>query len=144
MCKTCRFDDFRANCRNSGRVIINSRLKAFDKNVSSDRYPRLHPTPLKMAHFLSYASLFLVVSFSFLPGHCQTFGTGFSSRSGRQSLPRPLQTQSRQHRPMKSVVNYLGTDFLLQDGCPEPRCDPTKVIYPSTYSYSFLILLHTN
>lgn len=27
---------------------------------------------------------------------------------------------------MKSVVNYLGNNFLLKDGCPEPRCDPNK------------------
>ena len=24
----------------------------------------------------------------------------------------------------KSVIKYLGTTFLMNDGCPAPRCDP--------------------
>jgi len=25
----------------------------------------------------------------------------------------------------KSVIKYLGTTFLMNDGCPEPKCDPS-------------------
>ena len=78
----------------------------------------LFTSVIRMEFFLNYASLFLVVTFSVLSGH------------GQQTLderPRPLQTPSRQHSALKSVVNYLGNDFLLKDGCPEPRCDPNQV-----------------
>ena len=130
VCKTRRFDDF--------RVKGSKPVESFSTKCLLGQISAAPPhNPSKMAYFLSYASLFLVVSFSYLPGHCQAFSSGFSSRNGRQSLPRPLQTQSRQHRPMKSVVNYLGTDFLLQDGCPEPRCDPTKVINSNLYVLVF-------
>ena len=26
--------------------------------------------------------------------------------------------------PYKTIVTYLGTDFIMQDGCPPPKCDP--------------------
>ncbi len=65
-------------------------------------------------HFL-HSSLLLLLSL-------------FVVSSVGQNHPRPLQTHSRLHRPIKSVVNYLGTNFLLADGCPEPGCDKAQVI----------------
>ena len=29
-----------------------------------------------------------------------------------------------QNDPFKTVVTYLGTDFIMPDGCPPPKCDP--------------------
>ena len=29
-----------------------------------------------------------------------------------------------QDDPFKTLVTYLGTDFIMPDGCPPPKCDP--------------------
>ena len=34
------------------------------------------------------------------------------------------QTQHSGIGKTKKIVTYLGTDFILRDGCPAPSCDP--------------------
>lgn len=34
----------------------------------------------------------------------------------------------------KSIIKYLGTDFLMSDGCPPPNCDTTKADCKRTHS----------
>ena len=42
--------------------------------------------------------------------------------------------QRRVRKIEKSIINYLGTNFLLLDGCPEPPCDSSKANCQQTIS----------